>query len=84
MEASQNLSAATNPQSITAKSALYIDNFPKDDVRRDVLTESCEESLRFETPDVFAVCSLYDMGIKGNILHGARRSDIRLPGLSCN
>ena len=64
MEASQNLSAATNSQSKTSKSALYIGNFPEDDVRRDVLAESCEEPLCFETPDVFSVCSLYDMGIK--------------------
>lgn len=64
------------------KSALYIGIFSEDDVRRDVLRESCEEPLRFETPDVFAVCGLYDMGIKGNVLHDARRSDIRIPELS--
>ncbi len=82
MEASQNLSAATNSQSKTGRSALYIGKFPEDDVRRDVLAESCEEPLCFETPNVFSVCSLYDMGIKGNVLHGTRRGDIRIPELS--
>lgn len=66
------------------KSAHYIGIFPENDVRRDILAESCKEPLRFETPDRFAICSLYDMGINGNDVHGARRSDIRIPELSCS
>ena len=50
-----NLSAATN---LKEKGVLYIGNCPEHDVRRDVLAESCEEPLRFDTPNVFAVCSL--------------------------
>ena len=56
----QNLSVRTEfaTKNRYRLSVLDIGNFPEDDVRRDVLAESCKESLRFETPDVFAVCSL--------------------------
>jgi hypothetical protein len=47
------------------KSVLHIGNCPEDDVRRDVLAESCEEPLRSDTPNIFAVCSLLVRGSMG-------------------
>ena len=54
--ASRNLSAVTILKSKI--NILYIGNCPEHDVRWDVLAESCEEPLRSDTPNVFAVCRL--------------------------